>query len=172
MNILAQVIGALGLIVITIGMQSKQKKNMLLAQAITNTCFMVQYFLLGAITGGVMYIINTARTITFYNYDKKEHKPNIIVLLVFVALAIGLGIYTYKDIFSLLPIIGSIATTYGGWQKKPKILRIGMLISSSILIIHDIHFGAYTGMLTYVMVFTSTLVGFIRYDILKGKKVA
>lgn len=164
MNILAQIIGGIGLTVITIGMQSKQKKNMLLAQAVTNTCFMIQYFILGALTGAIMYIVNTIRTMVFYIWDKKGNKPNILLLILFVILAIGFGIYTYKDIFSLLPIIASIATTYGGWQKKSKVLRIGMLISSSILIIHDFYFGAYTGMLTYAMVLTSTLIGLIRYD--------
>lgn len=151
-------------------MQSKQKKNMLLAQGVTNTCFMIQYFMLGAITGAIMYIVNTIRTFVFYSYDKKGNKPNILLLILFIILAIGFGIYTYKDIFSLLPIIASIATTYGGWQKLPKVLRIGMIISSSILIVHDFHFGAYTGMLTYVTVLTSTLIGLIRYDILKREK--
>ena len=169
MNIPAQIIGIIGLIVITIGMQSKQKKNMLLAQAITNACFTAQYFLVGALTGAVMYIVNTTRTVAFYQQDRREKKPNIWLLALFVALAVGFGVYTFKGIYSLFPIIGSIATTYGGWQKQARILRIGMLISSSILIVHDLHFGAYAGMITYAFVFTSTLIGFIRYDILKQK---
>jgi len=166
MNIPAQIVGIIGLIVITVGMQSKNKKNMLLAQTITNSCFMIQYFMLGAITGAVMYIVNTIRTFTFYTWDKK-YKPNIFLLLIFVILAIGFGVYTYKGIYSLLPIIGSLASTYGGWQKEAKIMRVGMMISSSILIIHDLHFGAYSGMMTYIFVFSSSLISFIRFDILK-----
>ena len=137
MYILAQIFGGIGLFVIIIGMQSKKKDTMLLAQSITNTCFVIQYFLLGAITGAVLYIINTIRTLTFYFWGKNSKDPSLCLLLLFISLAILFGMYTYKDMFSLLPIIGSISTTYGGWQKKSKILRIGMLISSTILIIHD-----------------------------------
>lgn len=170
MSFLAQIIGIVGLLVIVVGMQAKEKKHLLFSQAITNTCFVIQYFLLGAVTGAIMYIVNTIRTFTFYMWDKKELKPNVLLLLFFVLLAIGFGLYTYKDIFSILPIIASIATTYGGWQKKSKVLRIGMIISSSILIIHDLYFGAYTGMLTYVVVILSTLVGLIRNDLSVSKK--
>lgn len=69
---------------------------MLLAQSITNTCFVIQYFLLGAITGAVMYIVNTARTLSFYMWDKKGFKPNIVLLSLFIILAIGFGYILIK----------------------------------------------------------------------------
>ena len=170
-NILAQITGIIGLIVLTIGMQSKKKRNILLSQGIANISFIIQYFLLGAVTGSVMYAINTLRAFTFYTWDKRKDKPNIILLILFILIALGLGMRTYANVFSLFPIIDSILTTYGSWQKKTKILRIGMIISSVMLIIHDLHFGAYAGMLTYIIVLMSTIIGFIRYDILKNKRV-
>ena len=170
LQISAQIIGMIGLIVLTIGMQLKNKRNILLAQGITNISFIVNYFLLGATTGSVMYVVNTLRAFTFYGWDKKRDKPNIVLLLLFVLLALGLGVRTYAGVFSLFPIIDSVLTTYGSWQKKTNILRIGMIISSVILIIHDLHFRAYAGMLTYTIVLISTIIGLIRYDVLKNRK--
>ena len=170
MNLIAQIMGIIGLIVIVIGLQAKEKKHMLLAQTVTNICFVIQYFILGAITGAVIEIVNAIRTLTFYVWDKKELKSNIMLLSIFVILVIGFGIYTYKNVFSILPIFSSIAATYGGWQKSSKVMRIGLLASSSILMIHDLYFGAYAGVLTYLIIFSSTLIGMIRNDILKKNK--
>lgn len=173
MYILAQIIGAIGLIIITIGMQCREKKNIILAQAITNTCITIQYFLLGATTGAILFIINTTRSLTFYLWDQKGKKPNIYLLLLFTSIAIITGIYSYKNIFSLLAIISSVVTTYGVWQKSATKLRIIMLFCNIILVIHDIYFKAYTGMLTYIMVVISTTISLIKIDILKkdNKKI-
>ena len=68
MEILAQIFGVIGLIIMAIGMQFRRKKNMLLAQIATNTCYIIQYFLLGAFTGGIK---GTAAGITaaiFFGY--------------------------------------------------------------------------------------------------------
>ena len=78
MEILAQVIGGIGLIIMAIGMQFRRKKNMLLAQIATNTCYIIQYFLLGAFTGALTFIVNNLRSSTFYFYSKNRKKPNVL----------------------------------------------------------------------------------------------
>ncbi len=172
MEILAQIFGIIGLIIMAIGMQFRRKKNMLLAQIATNTCYIIQYFLLGAITGAFTFIVNNLRSSTFYYYSKKRKKPNIWLLFLFSVLAITMGLTTYKNIFSIIPVTSSVITTYGAWQKKAKIFRIAIMISSFILIFHDLYFGAYAGMLSYTITFTSTLIGFIKYQIPKKNKEA
>jgi len=167
MMILTHIIGLIGLIVVIVGTQAKQKKNLVLSQAMTNLCFTVQYFLLGAMAGAVVATIDAIRMFTFYGHDRKKKKPSLWILLMFAVLSIGFGLLMFKNIFSLLPIVAALATTYGGWQKKAKVLRLAMMVSSGILIIHDVYFGAYVGMLAYVLVFGSTLVGLVRRDVLK-----
>lgn len=170
MEILAQIMGGIGLIIMAIGMQFRRKKNMLLAQIMTNTCYIIQYFLLGAFTGALTFIVNNIRSTTFYFYSKNRKKPNILLLFLFSGLAITMGLTTYKNIFSIIPVISSVITTYGAWQKKAKIFRIAIMTSSFILIFHDLYFGAYTGMLSYTLTFSSTLIGFIKYNFPKKDK--
>lgn len=171
MEILAQIMGGIGLIIMTIGMQFRRKKNMLLAQIMTNTCYIIQYFLLGALTGALTFIVNNIRSSTFYFYSKKRMKPNVLLLLLFSGMAIAMGLTSYKNIFSIIPVVSSVITTYGAWQKKAKIFRIAIMSSSFILIFHDLYFGAYTGMLSYTLTFTSTLLGFIKYHIPKKEEL-
>ena len=152
MEILAQIFGGIALIIMVIGMQFRRKKNMLLAQIMTNTCYIIQYFLLGALTGVLTFIVNNLRSTTFYFYTKNRKKPNIWLLLLFAGLAILMGLTTYKNIFSIIPVISSVITTYGAWQKKAKVFRIAIMTSSFILIFHDLYFGAYTGMLSYTLI--------------------
>lgn len=167
MYILSQVIGAIGLVVLTIGMQFREKKNVLLAQTITNGCILVQYLLLGAITGTFMYLVNTIRMLTFYIWDKKEKRANIFLLILFTTFSIFFGFFSYKNIISLIAITSSILTTYAAWQTSPKKMRLIIIFSTAILIIHDVYFKAYGSMLTYILVVISTTISFIKYDIVK-----
>lgn len=71
MFIIAQVIGGIVLILTVISIQFKTKEKILICQIIANTLIAIQYFLLNALTGGVVAIINTIRCIIFYYYKKK-----------------------------------------------------------------------------------------------------
>lgn len=171
MEILAQIFGGIGLIIMVIGMQFRRKKNMLLAQIITNSCYIIQYFLLGAFTGAFTFIVNNIRSTTFFFYSKSRKKPNVLILIFFSSLSIVIGLSSFTNIISFIPVISSVITTYGAWQKEAKIFRIAIMVSSFILIFHDLYFGAYTGMLSYTLTFSSTLIGFIKYNFFKKDKV-
>lgn len=170
MTILAQIFGGLALLIMVIGMQFRKKKNMLLAQIMTNTCYIIQYILLGAFTGVFTFIVNNLRSSTFYFYTQNCKKPSIWLLFLFSGLSIIIGIITYKNLFSIIPVVSSIISTYGAWQKKAKIFRIAIMTSSLILIFHDFHFRAYTGMISYTLTVTSTLIGFLKYDVFRKEK--
>jgi hypothetical protein len=46
-----------------------------------------------------------------------------------------------------------------------------LLFSRGICIVHDWYFGAYAGMVTYLVVFCSILIGFLRHDVLRRREV-
>lgn len=71
MFIFAQIIGGIVLILTVISIQFKTKEKILMCQIIANVLISIQYFLLDALTGGVVSIINVIRCIIFYVYKKK-----------------------------------------------------------------------------------------------------
>ena len=61
-TILIQAIGFIGTIVFFLSYQCRQNKNLFRVQFISYLCYTVHLLLLGAVTGGVSYMLNTFRS--------------------------------------------------------------------------------------------------------------
>lgn len=128
--ILAQILGIVVLLITIISIQFKTKERILICQIIANSLLAVQYFLLNALTGGVVASINVIRCLIFYYYKKKNKKPSIILLSLFIIVAVVSGILTWQNGFSIIPIIATIVFTYGLWQDNVKVTRICTAITA------------------------------------------
>lgn len=163
MFVLAQIIGGIVLILTVISVQFKTKEKILMCQIIANLLISIQYFLLGALTGGVVSIINVIRCIIFYFYKKKNMKPSIVFLGVFVMVAVVSGILTWQSVFSIIPIIAAIVFTYGLWQDNIKITRICTAITAGNWSIYNIIVKAYAGAIQSVAECISAIIAMIRH---------
>ena len=161
--IIAQICGAVTLILTVISVQFKTKEKILVFQIIANIIVALQYFLLNAVTGGVITIINTVRCIIFYYYKKKDKKPSLIFLTIFIIIAIVSGIVTWQDMFSIIPIIAAIIFTYGLWQDNVKITKICTAITSGNWIAYNVVVKAYVGAVQSMAEFISAIIAIIRY---------
>ncbi len=163
MFILAQIIGGIVLILTVISVQFKTKEKILICQMLSNLLISIQYFLLNALTGGVVSIINLIRCIIFYYYKKKNMKPSIVVLVVFIIVAIVSGILTWQSIFSIIPIIAAIVFTYGLWQDNIKITKICTAITAGNWSIYNMIVKAYAGAIQSIAECISGIIAIIRY---------
>ena len=161
---LAQVFGVMKLIIFCLGIQTKQKKDILKFQAIANVFAVLQYFLLGAYTGAVIFAISIIRAITFYQCEKKHSKNSVALLITFLMISLFFGAVAYQNIFSILPIATSIVITYSIWQKRSIVTKIGIITCSVIFIVYNIHTQAYAALLTNIVVIISTLISIFRYN--------
>lgn len=164
--IIAQIIGFIVLGITVISIQFKTKEKILICQIIANILVAIQYFCLNALTGGVVAIINVIRCLIFYYYKKKDKKPSLIFLSIFILVAIGSGILTWQNGFSIIPIIATIVFTYGLWQDNVKITRICTAITAGNWTIYNIIVKAYAGAIQSVAECISAIIAMIRH---KGK---
>lgn len=167
--ILAQICGVIILVLTVISVQFKTKEKILIFQIIANIIVAIQYFLLNAMTGGVIAIINTIRCIIFYYYKKKDKKPSITFLVIFIVVAITSGILTWQNAFSIIPIISGILFTYGLWQDNVKITKICTAIVAGNSILYNIVVKAYVGAAQSFAEFISAIIAIIRYKNQKEK---
>ena len=114
--ILAQICGVIALILTVVSVQFKTKEKIVMCFVFANLVVTIQFFLLNAITGAVISIINTIRCIIFYYYKKKDKKPSLIILLIFEIVAIVSGMMSWQNMWSVIPIIVTLIYTYGLWQ--------------------------------------------------------
>lgn len=158
----AQIIGFIVLGITVISIQFKTKEKILICQIIANILVSIQYFLLNALTGGVVAVINVIRCLIFYYYKKKDKKPSVIFLSIFIVIAIISGILTWQNVFSIIPIIATIVFTYGLWQDNVKITRICTAITAGNWTIYNVIVKAYAGALQSLAECISAIIAMIR----------
>ncbi len=77
---------------------------------------------------------------------------------------------TLKTASDVLPIAAQIFGGIAVWQNNPRSIRFLMLIPRPLWFIYNLFVGSYAGMIAEVFIFTSVLVGIIRFDILRQVK--
>ena len=169
MFILAQIIGAIILVCVVVALQQKSKTKVLMGYMIANVLFIIQFLLLEAYVGAIIYVVNTIRTIVFYYFKKKDMKPSVWVLIIFMIACIISGIVAWENIYSIIPVVAAIMYTYSMWQDNLKVFRIMAVIALIGWVTYNFVSMAYTGALTEIIHLTSAIVAIVRYDILKQK---
>lgn len=160
--ILAQICGIIALILTVIAVQFKTKEKIVMCSVFANIVVAIQFFLLNAITGAVVSIINTIRCIIFYYYKKKDMKPSLIILLIFEIIAVVSGIMSWQNIWSTIPIIVTVIYTYGLWQDNVKVIRITTGIAGFGWAIYDIIVMAYVGAVQETSQLISAIIALAR----------
>lgn len=165
--IIAQVVGILAITFFTLSPQQKSKRKILVFQLISSVLYALQYFILSAFSAGIINIIGAVKEFCFYLYAKKEKDIPVKILLIYIIVVIISGILTYTDIFSVMPILLTILSTYGIWQKNLKKYRILVVVATIFWIIYNLVVGAYVNVIGNLFQLGSAIIAIIRLDIIK-----
>lgn len=163
MNIAAQIVGIFGIVLSLLSFQLKQRKYIMLFQMTASLMFSAQLFMVGAITGGCLDLISFVRTLIFANNSKKW-ASSPLWLAGFILVMIATGIMTWENLWSILPILGSILSTVALWMKRERNIRLVSLLVGPCWMVYNIVTGAYTGALSEVIAMTSIVIGLLRHD--------
>lgn len=166
---ISQIIGFAAFLVFIISIQQKEKTKILFWQIVSFFGYVVQYLLINAYSGMVVYTINMLKSIVFYYATKKNKKDKIIPLL-FICISLISGMGTYKEKYDLIPIINSILSIIFIWQSSIRRLRIGQIVICLLWIIYNVFVQAYVGVLTESLIIITTIIALIRdnYNIMKA----
>lgn len=162
MNITAQVLGLLAIIGILSSYQQVKKEKYLFVQGVANIFFAVQYLLLNAYSAVGSNLIAILRSFAVYGYEKKNKKAPIWLMLIIELFIITIGVFTYKDIYSLIPILIASLYTIGVTQKKLEVTYFIGLVAAILWIFYNYMVGAYVASLGSIFEFLSALIGIIK----------
>ena len=168
MEYIPQLIGFLGLVLLVTSLQINKKGIILFLQIFANLFYGLQYILLNSISGGIMSLVSLIRCIVFYFYDKKGKKdiPETSFYLLTIS-CIVVGIFTYTNILSIVPILATILYTYAMWQKELKVFRRLSCLISALWITFNFSVGAYVVLLGSIFELISSIIAIYRFDIKK-----
>lgn len=160
--VLAQLCGAIALVLTVISVQFKTKEQIVMCSVFANIVVAIQFFLLNAITGAIISVINTIRCIIFYYYKKKDKKPSLLVLVIFEIIAIISGIISWQNIWSIIPVIVTVVYTYGLWQDNVTVIRITTGIAGFGWSVYNLIVRAYVGAIQEISQLVSAIISIIR----------
>ncbi|PWC13299.1 hypothetical protein B4923_08785 [Brenneria roseae subsp. americana] len=101
----------------------------------------LHFFLMGANAAGASAVLNSARTLI----SLKTH--NIAVMFVFIALTLVFGLSNLKHAMELLPILGTVASTWALFRTSGLTTRCVMWCATACWVVHNIWLGSIGGSL-------------------------
>lgn len=142
---------------------SKNQKHIRFLGILMNIFQAISYMFLGATSGYAMLIIATLRNVVFYKLNKQDYTMSYKLLLGALLLIIcAVGMLSYTDIFSLLPVFAIILYSIGVWQKSPKIYK-GLSIPNCLLwIIYNISVASVVASIDETVMLILSVVGFYK----------
>ena len=160
--LLIQAVGLIGTGLYFLSFQCRKNSSLFRVQFLSYLFYTAHLLLLGAVTGGVSYAINTLRSLLLgskWPFARKWQTGLVICLLQAAALAL-----TWSGWISLLPVAANIASTIGGYTHNPRKIRlVGMLLNSPLWIVYDILVGSWAGLIDEVLSEASMALSIIRF---------
>ena len=160
--IIIQLIGFAGTILFFFSYQCKTNRNLFRIQFVSYFIYTVHLILLGAVTGGISYIINTVRAFCLggnWKFGKSRGMCVIICVMQLLTLAL-----TWSGWISILPIAANIASTVVGYTNNPRKIRVvGMFVNSPLWIVYNAVSGSLAGILDEVVTEASLIISIVRF---------
>lgn len=157
-----QAIGFLGTILFFLSYQCKSNKNLFRVQFASYLCYTVHLLCLGAVTGGVSYILNTVRSFCLGSKIAfLKTKPMCAIICMLQVLTL---LFTWGGWWSILPVAANIASTIGGYTHNARKIRIaGMFVNSPLWIVYNMIVGSWAGILDEIVSEASMILSVYRY---------
>ena len=167
--VISQIICLFGLITFIISMQKYNKKDVLKWQILSFLLYTAQYFLLGAYSGMLIYLVNMTRSIVFYFYENKN-RIYVFFIVLFIFISVIIGIILYKNYLDLLPITISIFSILNISQKNVLHIKKGQIVISGLWMIYDIGISSYVASITEIIIIITTLKSILNKNKLLPEK--
>lgn len=160
--ILIQLIGLCGTTLFFCSYQFKKNKHLFRIQFVSYVIYTVHFILLGAVTGGLSYLINGFRSLLLGS--KWKFGNSIYMCIILCVLQITILPLTWAGWISILPVVANIAATIGGYSHNARTIRVvNMGVNSPLWLIYNIIVFSWAGILDEFITVTSILISIKRF---------
>ena len=167
-ELIAQILGFMGTVVVIIGMQQKKYGRIVFCKIFNEFAAAIHYLLLGGYTG---MVIDLASCFTngVYWYRNTKGKSTLVFQIIFGIMFVILGALSWHGPISIFVVLAKLISSVSLGINKPRVIRILNLFSNPCWLAYNIYMGTPAGIATDVLIITSTVIAVVRYDILKQK---
>lgn len=162
MYIIGQILGFIAFIVSIYAYQRVKKRDILLCMVISNIINLIHYFLIGAYSGCITKILAILRDLFIVLKEKNKSLSNLLFLIIFILIYIGVSIYTFTNILSLFPLIAAIIYIIPTWLGDSKTVKKTALFCYILWLIYNIYVLSIAGVIANIVSIASIIIGFKR----------
>ena len=155
--IISQIFAFSALIVSLVAFHRKKKVDLLKTSLIGNVLDIIHYLLLGAYNGCLTKILAFLRN-SFVIYKDKRRIKSEVYLVVFLALYIAVSIYTYKNVFSILPSISAIIYLIALWYGDELLIKRVGCFGYFLWLLYNIFVFSVVGIISNIVSIISTFI--------------
>ena len=174
----AQGFGIVGMVFNILVFQQKKQKNVLIFQFFAAVSFGINYFMLGAVMGGLLNVVGAFRSLIYF-FEKKTHANSVAWFVIFITLFASSYPLTFllfgkeptfgNFVIEILPVMAMIVATVAIRLGTSKMVRRLGLISSPLWLSYNCFSGSVGAIASEVLNLISIIVGIIRLDLRKKK---
>ena len=169
-DIAAQLVGFVAMALLVSSFQMKTRAGILKVQLVSESLWVLHYFLLGAYTGMALNVVAAVRCYVYGRRGIKKWADKNYIPAVFFTVAVLTCIFTWSGPISLLPTASICLNSFVQWSKRPRIIRFFSGPGCACWLVFNYLSGSYAGVLTEVLNLISIAAAIVRYDVLKRGK--
>ena len=157
-----QFLAILGPVLYFISYQCRDNRKLYTTQFFSYLVYTAHFIILGAMTGGLSYILNLARSLFLASKWKFARSNKMCAIL--CSIQVVVLVTTWAGWISLLPICANISSTIGGYTHNAQKIRIaGIFINSPLWIIYDLIIGSWVGAIDELASIVSGIISIRKY---------
>lgn len=163
MYLISQIIETVVLIIALYAYHLKTKKKIFKTMCIANVLDILHYLFLDAFSGSFTKIMALIRNIFILKKEDNKKLNSNLFLLLFIIIYIILAIFTYKNIYSLLPFSAAIIYMIVVWNgNELKIKKIAFLCYF-LWLVYNISVFSIMGIASNMIALVSTYIAYYNY---------
>ena len=168
--ILAQILGGIALVLVSIGYFLKSKAKFLLVQIVANLFYAGAFFVLNAYVGAILTTISTLRCVYIYYAEKLQWKHTFQFILVFILCYVLVTIIFWQTPFDFMPLLTSTMFTIAFTIKDLQVMRYILIVPNVILVFYNILVGTYASALLDLLEVIVIVIAIIKFSKAKIKE--
>ena len=129
----------------------KKRKDMIALKLLSDILWVTHHVLIGSFPAAATTLIAVGRESVFY-VTAKNGKMNNVYPVVFSFLFALSAVFTWKDAYSFLPAMCSIAATAAFWNKNTQAIRVLVFISSVFMLVYGFRYASYATVFNEIVV--------------------
>ncbi|MBE7047516.1 MAG: YgjV family protein [Ruminococcaceae bacterium] len=162
MQLTGQIFGWITTLLTFISFQCKEHKKLVVVNTLATASLCMSYMFLGAWSGMLMNLVAIVRNIAIYKRDCKFFSHSFWPYL-FASLMGILGVLSWQGPMSLLVIAALIIGTLFLYSPKVQNLRKVTVLTAIMVIIYNVYFKVWGGVVNELIAMASAVIGIYRY---------